>query len=298
MKTLLRIALALVLIGIGGVIVFGIVAGDSIENVFTEDNSYVYDEKTYSIDEFDSINISLENKRITVLPSENDEIKLEYYFSDKDPVTVAITDNTLEVENETEWFVGFFNMFSFIKNPAYSQFNLYLPTSFGLDLSLSSMNGQIEVSDLNQFQDLTIWTSNGEIDLSNVEVAGDLSMHSSNGKLVIDDSTVLGSVVMYTSNGRVNIDGLTALDVEVTTSNGDIDCQNVTTDNLDLSTSNGVVEVQVNGAFEDYYLKMSTTNGSYYLNETKVIQNSYHDSLSKKIECHSSNGNIRVNFSS
>lgn len=297
MKTLLRIALALLLIGIGGVIVFGIVAGDSASNIFSEDNSYTYEEKTYSVDELNSIIIAVENKRITVMPSENDEIKLEYYVSEKDPVTVTTTSSTIEVENETEWFAGFFNLFAFLKNPEYSQFNLYLPSSMELDLSLSSMNGEIIVSDLTHFKDLTIWTSNGEISLDNVNLTGSLSMHSSNGRLNIDDSSVTESVVMYTSNGRVHIDGLIADEVEVTTSNGDIDCQNVTTDSLDLTTSNGVIEVQINGAFEDYYLKMATTNGSYYLNGSKVVQNSYHDSLDKVIDCHSSNGNIRVNFS-
>jgi DUF4097 and DUF4098 domain-containing protein YvlB len=122
-------------------------------------------------------------------------------------------------------------------------------------------------------------------------------MNTSNGALYVNNVTTTSNITLDTSNGRIDIDGLTALRVEATTSNGNVICANISTDNLIARTSNGGINIDFDGAFADYYLKMSTVNGSYYLNGDKVTQNAYHDSLLLKIDCQTSNGNIHVSFS-
>ncbi|MDD3123950.1 MAG: DUF4097 family beta strand repeat-containing protein [Candidatus Izemoplasmatales bacterium] len=297
MKNLFKIGLAIFIIGIGLVIIFGLVSGEGFSSISPQDTDYTYHEVTYSEDEFTSMAFTLENKKVTVLPSEDENIKICYYESKHDAITIENDGTTLSILNETEWYFHFFTL-NIFSSPVIYQVYIYLPDTFAVDLLVNTDNGAIYVSDHSLFTSLNLESSNGEIHLDNIDTTASIRLDTSNGGLYINNVSTTSSITLDTSNGKVAVDELTALRVDISTSNGNIDCNNITTDNLNVYTSNGSIDIDFQGAFTDYYLKMSTTNGSYYLNGDKVTQNAYHDSLLQKIDCRTSNGNIHINFSS
>lgn len=295
MNKVLKIGLGVILLGIGLVITFGVVSGENFFSYVGDDETYSYVEKTYDPADFDNYVIGLDNKKVIILPSEDDQVKITYYESEKNYLVIEEDGLTLSIENETKWYSRWFN-FDFFTNPDIYEFYLYLPDTMTLDLSIHTSNGQISVSDLTEFGVLSLTTSNGEVHLTDIEASGKIKVVSSNGGVIANRVTTANDVEFTTSNGRIEIDGMNARNVDLRTSNGRIECSNIDSTTLELDTSNGNIELNVPGAFEDYYLKMTTTNGNYYLNGSEVITNSYHDSAVLTIDCHTSNGNVRVNF--
>ncbi|MBU0997175.1 MAG: DUF4097 domain-containing protein [Firmicutes bacterium] len=296
MNKMLRIGLAVILIGIGMVVIFAIASGEDFFTYFNGDTTFTYVEKTYASDDFEVLNVSLKNKSVYILPSTDDQVKITYYENETDYITYDLDGMTLDVENEVEWVANIFN-FNFFIEPDYFKLYLYLPESMELDLDLGTSNGLITISDLTDFGVLKLASSNGEITLDGIESSGNMTLYTSNGTIDVTNSITLGNAKFTTSNGKILVNGLEASLVDLHTSNGKIDCSNMTSDDIELSTSNGNIILNVPGAFEDHYLKMSTVNGNYYLNGDEVVTNSYHDSASKRIDCSTSNGNVSVNFS-
>jgi len=292
---LLKVGLALVLIGLGLVIALNIVIGSNNFDFYGDEQEYVFHEETLDLDSFSVIIADLENRKISITPSEDDQVHISYYASEADNITFTSLGDTLTVESVVKWYRHFmFNMW-FFQSPTVYLFSIELPEEMIISTVLETSNGQIDCSDLT-FDSLTLDTSNGDIDLENV-IADDMTISTSNGALSFTNVLVNGTIDGGTSNGRITSEGLSAENIELSTSNGNVTLNNVTADDLDCYTSNSSITLNLSGTFDDYSLSMTTSNGKYYLNGDQVITNSYHDLLPNKIVLISSNGNISVNFS-
>ncbi|MBU1144897.1 MAG: DUF4097 domain-containing protein [Firmicutes bacterium] len=275
MNRLVKIGFALLLIGIGVSIAFGIISGEGISSFYKAED-YELRELTYSADEFSSIDLFLDNKQVIILPSESDEIILSFYESEKSWMDVTLSGTSLEIQNEQLWYADFFIGFDFFNLSTYNKFYLYLPTTEIYNLYVDTSNGSIEVSDLSVFDELNLNSSNGEVTLINV--------------------TALHSVLVDTSNGKIILNNVEALVIEVETSNGAIEGSSILAESIDCYTSNGPISMQVEGNFDDYFVSLNTINGKLYIDDGEVVVNQYHTTLENEIKLRTSNGTIRLNF--
>ena len=124
---------------------------------------------------------------------------------------------------------------------AATEFTLKIPEDKIRFLSLSSSNGDMDISDFNG--ELRTRTSNGQIDL--LGITGQMDLETSNGKITGYD--VSGGLVAETSNGAIYIDTVNGLEeADLHTSNGRIYLRcNPTGDDYNLDTSNGDISLVV-----------------------------------------------------
>ena len=276
MRTLFRIGMGLVIIGVLVFVGFYIAGG----SIFfpTQDTSYELTELYYDADQFDEIIIRMYNKPIDIFPSETDQIKIVYYESEKNWVDVTEDGLTITFQNEVDRFLGIFTWFDWINVSRYTECSLYLPVGTVYSIDAATSNGALSIQDIIDLDQVEMTSSNGRITIDSVSVAGDLDLQTSNGKIELTDVSVGGSTSLSTSNGPIAI-------------------ENYQGDELDAHTSNGEINVEIIGLVSDYERSMNTSNGSVYLDDAKIDEGSFNNSAAKSITLSTSNGNIHLNFS-
>lgn len=178
MYKLIKIGLALIIIGFIVSIGFGIVSGASFNSYFG-DEDYTYVEKTYSADEFTGFNFDLSNKAVIILPSLTGNVDIKYYDSDLNWIVVDETGSELVLESENEWYSNLVVNFSLISLARYAQLYLYIPVTEHYDITIESSNGNMTLDDYLSAGDLYLDTTNGSITLTNVESDGTIDLKTS-----------------------------------------------------------------------------------------------------------------------
>ncbi len=297
MYKLIKIGLALIIIGFIVSIGFGIVSGASFNSYFG-DEDFTYVEKTYAADDFSGFDFDLSNKAVIILPSESGNVDIKYYDSDLNWIEVDETGNELILQSDGEWYANMVVNFSLFSLTKYSEFYLYIPVSEHYDITIDSSNGAISLDNYLSAGELNFDTSNGAINLTNVESEDFIDLKTSNGRVTLINVETTNEISADSVNGRITLEDVIALSIDVNTSNGSIVGSGLETSNFDAHTSNGNIELTFVGSFADYHLRMSTSNGSYYLNNQKVTTNNYNTDKNNEIQLDTSNGNIKANFSS
>lgn len=296
MKILGRISLGIFLIGLG-LVIAGLIAGAGAFRPVTAAD-YILVDETYEVGTLETIVLSFANKRIDVVPSEDDLIRIVYYVTEEDPVTVTADATSLAFEEEVDWTVDWFD-FSWLwpVSQEYFQCTLYLPADAVLALDMSTSNGEIEISELAALATLDAYTSNGAVTLSDVAVAGAIGIVSTNGAFTVNDVLAGENVSLRTSNGRITVDALVASGtVVLKTSNGPVEVDGLVADNLEVDTSNGRIDVAVIGSYDDYRILLETSNGSMYVDGVEKNDGSYNVGRTPTIDLDTSNGNVYLDF--
>jgi len=295
MNKYIKIGLFLIIIGIVAFVVVAVL-NDSFPKFAVEEFTLV--EKTYAKDRFEDLTIDLINQQVIIEPSETDELYIKYYDSERLYINVTEGEQILEMESVNERFpFNFLYSIAYVISPEYTKFYLYLPADTTYDIDLETDNGRITISDYLEAGTLSLETSNGEIRLENVTATGTISLDTSNGRITLDNASSLENISMSTSNGRISLEDVTAERIDCDSLNGDVIGTNLVFADLDVSTSNGSVDISLSRAFADYYLKMSTVNGHYTLNNERTSQNAFNTSADNTIDLRTSNGNIAIDFS-
>lgn len=276
MRTLFRIGMGLVIIGVLVFVGFYIAGGSIIFP--TEDTTYELTELFYDADQFDEIVIRMYNKPIDIYPSETDQIKIVYYESTKNWVDVTEEGTTITFKNEVERVFGIFTWFDWVSISRYTECSLYLPAGLSYSIDASTSNGALSIQNLPNLNQVEMSSSNGRIIIETITVAGDLSLTTSNGKVELTDVTVVGDTNLSTSNGPIDIIGYVG-------------------DSLDAHTSNGEIECEIIGSALDYERDFNTSNGSVYVDNQKVNEGNYNPSGAHSVSLSTSNGNIHLDFS-
>lgn len=296
MNKIIKIAIALLILGFVGSVVFTIVSGTSFGEI-TGTESYEYIEKTYAKDQFTGFDFSLANKSVIILPSETDDIVIKYYESELNWIEIDDTGSTLVFDNKTKWYVGMIWGWNWYRSPQYQKLYLYVPLDIIYAYRIDTSNGEFTMSEGINASTIDLQSSNGDMTISDVQATGSIRVKSSNGEITLTNVETTTSVDARTSNGRIVFSDISASSILVRTSNGRITGTRIDTPSLDAQTSNGLVDVEVSGNQADYHLTMTTSNGSYYLNGTKVTTNSYHTDKTNTVRLQSSNGDVKVRFS-
>lgn len=314
MNKALRITLALVLIAVVGVAVFGLLTKGTFG--FMQDEEYILVEKTYAASEYQEFVFELENRSVTVLPSTTGNVELSYYDSELNYVQVIENGETLELLNDPVWYHSIFSGLSPNEMSVYNQMLLYLPAEADYELDIVSINGRLEVSDCPNILALALETTNGSILVDTIDCAGLVSLESVNGGIYLDEVTfhnnleidnsnggihleavqVSGDIVAETSNGGYNMESVQANQMTLTSVNGSVNGDMIQANQITVTTTNGHIDLELDGAFADYHVQMLTDNGNYYLNGSLVEINIYHTDKTDKLDLKTVNGSIRISF--
>ncbi len=278
MKTLFKIALGLVIVGII-IGIAGIIAGGAGVFGTTNPDDYILIEESYDVGSIDKVVLQFANKRIYILPSESDQIEIKYYETEQDPVVITETSSTLSFIEDNDWDFFWSFDFSWLWNHSaqYTHCYLYLPVGSTFAIDAMTSNGDISIEDLTNLDYLDLHTSNGAFEFTNIAVDNDLVATTSNGGIDVLN-VICGGLF------------------DVATSNGAIDVTNLTADEIEADTSNGSITFSVVGAYADFRIILDTSNGSMYIDGNKVADGRYNTDRSREINLDTSNGTIRLNF--
>ena len=107
----LKWGILLIVLGVAiGIITF--VSGDSASSFVLSDDDFTWVELDYDAERFTSFDFDLENKRINIVPSDDDGIHITYYDSTVSWIDINDTAETLTLVNDHEWYAGFtFSLF-------------------------------------------------------------------------------------------------------------------------------------------------------------------------------------------
>ncbi|MDD3113735.1 MAG: DUF4097 family beta strand repeat-containing protein [Candidatus Izemoplasmatales bacterium] len=314
MNKALRITLALVLIALVGVLVFGLMTKGTFG--FIQNEEYILVEKTYTASEYSKFDFEVDNRSVTVLPSTTGNVELSYYDSENDFVELLENGDTLKLINDPVWYHAIFSGIFPTEMSIYNKMTLYLPQTVDYELDIQSTNGRVEVSECDNLLALTLETTNGSLFVNSVSCTGLVSVEtvnggvyldsvvfqsnveltSSNGGIHLEDVLVSGEIVAETTNGGLEMDTIQANQMDLTSVNGSVDGDKIVASQVNIVTTNGHIDMEIDGLFADYHVQMLTGNGSYYLNGTPVTINIYHTDQTNKLDFKTTNGSIRVSF--
>lgn len=295
MNRIFKVGLLLLILGFIASTVFGLLSGTTFGSMYGDEN-YTYVKKTYAADQFEGIDASLQNKSVNIVFSASGLLEIEYHESDTNWIVVDESTGTLSLVNESKWYANFVVGLNVFNLNDYARVTIHLPMNTEYDLSIHTANGNIDISDYNKAKSIDFQTFNGEIELTNITASGSVQLGSSNGEIQATNVITPQTLDIDTLNGKIDLFNVSALEITCDTSNGSIYGKTIATDMLECQTANGNIEMDILGQFEDYHLLMTTDNGSYYLDGTKVTVNNYHTDVASKIQLSSINGNILINF--
>jgi len=296
MGKIFKFAIALFLIGAGCVAVFSIISEEPIFGTFGSDEDYELQELTYDADDFTGFDFLLSNRDVIIEESEDDQIKVVYYTSEKDDIIVSDDGSELSLQKDIEWFTNWFSGWGTFFNDEIFDLYLYIPTTVDYDISIYTSNGTLTMTDLDNIKDFVFDTSNGRLTLENVS-ADDINLDTSNGGCYLTDVTVVNDLTMDSSNGKIMLTNIVADSIKGDTSNGRITATNLVSDDIDLDTSNGSISVTISGNKDDYEVDVDTSNGDIDWDGLGVTDGIINEDAPKKLRLHTSNGDIDIIFS-
>lgn len=294
MGKLFKFALGFLLIGIGLVAVFSILSENNLFASINEED-FTYYELVYDAADFDRFDFDFQNRKVTVRVSEDDQIRVTYYTTEKDMVTVSESDGELKLLNDVPWYDQLFMGWNVLINSEYYQVNMSLPASVVYDMSLVSSNGAIDIQGLTNLGDVYASTSIGKLTVADV-TADALDLSTSYGGVYLTNLVVSGDLVAWTSYGPVHLTSLVAASIDAHSSHGKIIAQGLDSEAIELGTSNGDVEAEVVGAKDDYEVRMSTSNGHMTYDGIGVSQEHFNSDAPYRITLDTPNGDIDLTF--
>lgn len=278
MKTFLRLVLILASLTVLGVIISFYILGQT-----DPANQQVLEEKSFD-EEIDDVEITVENSRVELLPSDDETTRIVFSGNDDDFTLSAELESgrlNIEVGDRSPFF-------NFDFNRSYT-LQVYLPESGLNSLSVDSDNGAIEANEIEAAKlaleadngriilesidsnTIEIETDNGRVELKGTEA--DIDVRSSNGRIMFSD--VSGDLTAQANNGRIELDTETLdFPVHFDTDNGRIEIR------TDSEPANARIEARVDNGSIDVYGRE---------NEETVFGNGY-----VLIQLTSNNGSITV----
>lgn len=272
---ILAVVLALAMIGYGVVL-----------TTQSSDNVLSFEAMEYSTAEYVSdqvvthIQTDLGNRSVLIRETNGSHVEVSYYTSDSDAIdflyvagVLTITDHQLSwIESLYRTFFAPFGVEEIVINIPQAQVNqLTIETSNGLididgdhtyaAISLSSLNGDISVSDLTTAL-LDIECANGNIVLNDVSTDLEATLSSSNGNY-IDKYSSHESLVVLLSNGSIDMSNVALVTTSVSTANGEIFISTSDFTTLNCSSLNGSIVVETGHSldttdYDEIYLSGSS----------------------------------------
>ena len=232
---------------------------------------------SYEIDynEVVSVNLSLISTDITIKPTEEELIKVEYYSNYNKNPKIEMVDNVIRIdENEfNSACIGFCNIIRKVI--------VYVPSQYAGSFNLVTVSGDInsEIDMSNDHINITTVSGDAKLDIVNniniTTVSGDIKINSVQGKIdVVTTSgdikinSVQGKIDVVTTSGDIKIGTLNIdTESEINTISGDIEIDNNECNcYIDFSTISGDNNIKKSDRKSDLVLKVKTTSGDISVN--------------------------------
>jgi len=247
-------------------------------------NTVTYEKQEVVItDDVSAIKVGEISQDVEIKPSEDGEIKVEYYDADNYIHKVDVKGDTLTVEvnalsDNMQWWEmvtisqNWFNDSQSFDHPVV----IYLPEDTYDSAQIDSVSGDVTLPEGYVFNDIKVNTTSGEITAlcgsageinvntisGEVKIANstpsNISVNTTSGNIIFDDMTVGGNTDIDTVSGEVTLTNLETGDISVSTTSGDINLKNLTTGTADFDTTSGEVSGTVTG---DHEYDTSTVSG-------------------------------------
>ena len=263
---------------------------------FAEGETKIVETKEASCDSISNLDIEIYSVDIEVKPSENENIKVEYYSNkeDDDRIIMSVEEGIFKVEEkeETEVRFGIINYTN--KLVVYIPEEKYLG-DYNIKTSSGDINSEIDMSS----NKLNMATSSGDI---KVETIGESNVAASSGDIKIND--IKGNSNIATSSGDIWIQEAKG-NANVKTRSGDLKLEKIS-GALDLKTTSGDIlvgelNIEANSKIEatsgdviirnnacNCYIDTETTSG-----DSRINQSDRKSEIELKIK--TTSGDISVN---
>lgn len=263
------------------------IAGFNFENLIPEGSRMI--EKTYTTDPagLDGLEILMSNRRINLISTNDETLKLVYRVTQKQEPYTTISDELsgsrrfIRIDDSADkpwWAYIQINMFAWENNTV----DIYLPKSYQNDLTLQTSNAGIRTDKLADTLTLSgrlcLKTTNHSLAVNRLQ-AKTIELQSTNGKVRLDSCTAEEELTVHTTNGGISLTETSAAEIAVSTTNGAVDlrktrasglikaesknsriyCEAVTADETFFSSTNGAIEL--NNIAAETKLSALTTNG-------------------------------------
>ena len=279
-KIILIVGGALVALGLAVTIIGFTTAAGSAKRAGKE----VYEQKEEIITEdFDNIKICEISHDIEIRESDDGEVKIEYWDSEKYVHKIEVKGDTLSIgvntySDDTPWWERISFDIDWVSGEMGEEHQMivYLPEGEYGNIELDSVSADISVPENYTFEDITVNTTSGEIkatckaggkvDISSVSgeiqlangTPSDIEINTTSGNANLDDMTVAGLTNISTISGEVTLTNVVTDDVDINTTSGDIRFNDLTTGTANIDTTSGEVTGTIAG---DHEYDTSTVSG-------------------------------------
>ena len=214
-----------------------------------------FEEKTYEIrDSFQSIEIYGIECDVSLVPTSDENCRVECSESDKIGDTVEVRDGTLTVtrRDTRRWYesIGFFWNSDL-------HITVYLPEREYKSLQLKTVSGDIEVPESFSFEKTELQSVSGNISFA-AGKSGDLTVKSTSGDISIRNTEAYGLEATAVS-GDIRLSGVRGSGLNLKTTSGEISAASVMiSGKADIETVSG--DVELNHSDADSF-RIKTTSG-------------------------------------
>ncbi len=173
---------------------------------------------------------------IRIYDDGNDPIEVNVAGMDPDRIETTLADGVLYIRQKEKR-----SLFPFLQRDGYVV--IWLPASFGGELSAAAGSGEISLNGLNN-PDLSVAlsTSSGEINAYDAVTAA-FSASSGSGDVYTGDLTVAGRLELSTASGRISLCGGRCGDVQASSASGSVFLSDVRGDTVQLIGSSGSLDL-------------------------------------------------------
>ncbi len=240
-------------------------------------------------DSFTNIEVAEISDEVIIKPSEDGEVRVEYYDYDEIVHEVDVKGDTLTVkvndihDGEPWWtWIQFgFDLERIINNSDYdTRTVIYLPEDSYGSLEVNTVSGEIEVPENYAFNDVAINTTSGSItcgctatgDIEIGTVSGEITFTSVNadkfqasstsGSVKLSNAKVSGAVTIDTVSGEIILKDVESGSLNTNSVSGDVMFTNLTTDDVNIDTTSGEVSGTITG---DHEYDVDTVSGDISL---------------------------------
>jgi len=257
----------------------------------TDKSNYSHFHRTFSIDGVNAVNIVDSSRNVTLLPSPDGLIHVEYdayeeweYEINEGP-TLSISRRYARHKGGRTRNFSFFGINVTVPDFEFSfggsdTLTVRIPQVTNLAISATTASGDVNVSDLSAAS-LAAKTASGELEIRNIKVTGKLTAAAASGDLTLNNllcdefsaHSVSGDVDVYgcsfragdvkSVSGDVDLDGILASDsVRCQSVSGDVDCTlRDYCGAADFESLSGDITANLYGAHADYFITATTRSG-------------------------------------
>lgn len=242
-------------------------------------------EISFSLQQGDVFRIKADTDAIKLRPSEDGQMHIEYYQSEKRGYNFEQTEGLLTMTR----YAPKFNIY-FDGGLGKYKTVIYLPLEVYIDLELSNDTGSVDMEKISSLNALSIQVDTGAIHIRDAQITGDMSLSTKTGSIEGAKIQAGGSIHASTNTGSHQYRELTGRSIELLADTGSIEFTNLYADAIRIQADTGSVEGQLPGKQEDYTIHSDTDTGSNNLPESQV-------GGSKHLEAVTDTGSIRIRFS-